>query len=109
MKRTWINGLGGTLIAFSMLSAGSAFAQENGFSEWDSDGDGVVNYEEFDAGFDDEGLYNSWDANGDNMLDEQEYGEGIYNTYDRDGSGDWSEDEYGDFGDDAGDEGFWDV
>lgn len=109
MKRTLINGIGGTLVAFSMLSAGSAFAQDNDFSAWDSSGDGVVNYEEFDAGFDDEGLFDTWDANDDGMLDENEYGEGIFNSYDDDDSGDLTEDEYGDYSDDAGDEGFWDV
>ncbi|SFH27415.1 hypothetical protein [Modicisalibacter xianhensis] len=109
MKRNWINGLGGTFIAFSLLSAGSAFAQDAGFNEWDSNSDGVVDYEEFDAGFDDEGVFDSWDANDDNMLDENEFGEGVFNTYDEDGNGDLSEDEYGDFNDDAGDNGFWDV
>lgn len=109
MKRTWINGIGGTLVTFSLLSAGSAFAQEAGFSEWDTNGDGAVGYEEFDSGFDDEGAFNSWDANDDNMLDEQEYGEGIFGLYDEDGNGDLTEDEYGDFNDDAGDNGFWDV
>lgn len=109
MKRTLINGIGGGLVAFSLLSAGGAFAEGEGFNEWDSNADGVVNYEEFDTGFDDEGLFDTWDANGDNMLDENEYGEGIFNTYDEDGNGDLSEDEYGDFNDDAGDNGFWDV
>jgi hypothetical protein len=110
MKRNWIHGIGGTLVAFSLLSAGGAFAQEsNGFSDWDSDGNGAINFEEWDAGFDDEGVFDSWDANNDNMLDDQEYGEGIFNAYDQDGNGDLSEDEYGDFNDDAGDEGFWDV
>ena len=109
MKRNWIHGIGGTLVVFSLLSAGGAFAQDNGFNDWDADGSGTIDYEEWDTGFDDEGVFDSWDANDDNMLDDQEYGEGIYNTYDADESGDWSEDEYGDYSDDAGDEGFWDV
>ncbi|TDX31674.1 hypothetical protein DFO67_103272 [Modicisalibacter xianhensis] len=34
MKRHWINGIGGTLIVFSLLGAGGAFAQEdNGFND----------------------------------------------------------------------------
>lgn len=110
MKRNWIHAIGGTLVAFSLLGAGGAFAQENNnFNDWDSDGSGAIDFEEWDAGFDDEGVFDSWDANDDNMLDDNEYGEGIYNTYDQDESGDLSEDEYGDFNDDAGDEGFWDV
>ena len=109
MKRNWVNGIGGTLVALSLVSAGGAFAQEEGFNEWDANGDGGVGYEEWDTGFDDEGVFGGWDANEDNMLDDQEYGEGVFNTYDQDRSGDLNEEEYGNFEDDAGDEGFWDV
>ncbi|GAB2800027.1 hypothetical protein GCM10027040_29440 [Halomonas shantousis] len=43
------------------------------------------------------------------MLDDSEFSEGVYNSYDQDGDGDLAEDEFGDFGDDAGDQGIWDV
>lgn len=109
MKRDWLKLLGSIALATAMAGGTVAYAEENGWSNWDTDGSGDLSSEEWDAGFNDEGVYSEWDENGDGALTEQEFGEGVFNSYDKDGDGTWNEEEYNTFSDDAGDEGFWDV
>ena len=102
-------GIGAVLAA---LTAAPAMAQEIG--EWDGDGDGALNQEEFNEGWgssfgEDESAFSMWDEDGDGALNEDEYNTGVFNSYDDDESGVIEEPEFGDVGDDMGDGGFWDV
>ena len=90
------------------LAAAPAMAEED-WGAWDANEDGVIDNEEFDAGFGESGVFGNWDADGDGMLSEDEFGEGVYGSYDDDESGVIEEPEFGDIGDDMGDGGFWDV
>ncbi|TFL16010.1 EF-hand domain-containing protein [Jannaschia formosa] len=99
--------------AIAVLGAGPALAQDM-MSDWDSDGDGIVNEEEFNEGWnsqwsDGESAFDTWDGDGDGMLSEDEFNSGVFNSYDADDSGVIEEPEFGDVGDDLGDGGFWDV
>ncbi|SFH29899.1 hypothetical protein SAMN04488020_109181 [Palleronia marisminoris] len=108
IKLKKIASIGAILTA---LTAAPAMAQEIG--EWDGDGDGALNQEEFNTGWNegigDESAFSMWDEDGDGALTEDEYNTGVYNSYDDDGSGVIEEPEFGDVGDDMGDGGFWDV
>lgn len=102
-------GIGAVLAA---LTAGPAMAQDMG--EWDSDGDGTLNEEEFSEGWNSaygegESAFSNWDEDGDGSLNEEEFNTGVYNSYDDDDSGAIEEPEFGDVSDDMGDGGFWDV
>ena len=97
-------GIGAVIAA---LTAAPAMAQEIG--EWDGDGDGVLNQEEFNEGFGEVGAFGEWDEDGDGALSEDEYNAGVFDSYDDDDSGAIEEPEFGDVGDDMGDGGFWDV
>ena len=68
------------------LTAVPLTAQER---NWDSDGDGVITRDEFDAGWSEEGAFDAWDADEDGALSEDEFGDGAYSRYDQDDSGDW--------------------
>ena len=94
------------------LAATPVMSQEIG--EWDSDGDGVLNQDEFNEGWgsaygDGESAFSIWDEDGDGALSEDEYNAGVFDSYDADDSGMIEEPEFGDVGDDMGDGGFWDV
>lgn len=74
------------------------------YSDWDTNGDGVVDETEFneigiDADFD------TWDANGDGTLGEDEVYDGTFEYYDENEDGHWDGNEW----DDAGDAGWLDV
>lgn len=104
-----IAGIGAILAA---LAAGPVMAQ--GLTDWDGDGDGGLNQNEFNEGWgsiygDGESAFSTWDEDGDGMLNEDEYNAGVFNGYDRDRNGMIEEPEFGDVGDDIGDGGFWDV
>lgn len=75
------------------------------YSEWDANNDGMLDEQEFDAGYDEVGLYDElyddWDVNGDGVLDEDEFGDGLYDSWDKDDNGYLEEDE-------AEEIGFWD-
>nr|WP_297457765.1 hypothetical protein [uncultured Halomonas sp.] len=109
MKRDILQSIGGLVLAFSLVGAGSALAQEQNYSDWDTDGNDGISYEEWNAGFDHESVFEEWDADGNGTLDNDEYGQGVYDAYDDNGDGVIDEPEFGDYGDDIGDEGFWDV
>ena len=98
-------GIGAVLAA---LTATPVMAQED-IGAWDTDGDGALNQEEFEAGFGEVGAYDTLDEDGDGALTEDEYNTGVFNSYDADDSGAIEEPEFGDVGDDMGDCGFWDV
>lgn len=104
--------LAGISAILAALAAAPAMAQED-IGGWDTDGDGMVNEEEFTEGwgttFGEEDPYSAWDEDGDGMLSEEEFNAGVYDSYDADDSGMIEEPEFGDVGDDIGDGGFWDV
>ncbi len=97
-----------TFAAFGavILTATPLLAQD--MSEWDADGDGVVNQEEFTTGWSDVGTYGEWDADGDGSLTEDEFNAGVYDGYDVDDSGVIEDPEFGDVGDDLGEGGLFD-
>jgi hypothetical protein len=90
-----------------VLTATPLLAQDMG--EWDADGDGLVNQEEFTTGWNDVGTYGEWDADGDGSLTEDEFNAGVFDGYDADDSGGIEEPEFGDVGDDIGDGGLFDI
>lgn len=106
-----IKKLAGIGVVLAALSAAPVMAQD--LNEWDSDGDGALNNEEFGAGWDstfgDENWFNEYDEDGDGNLTEDEYNAGVFDSYDADDSGVIEEPEFGDVGDDMGDGGFWDI
>ena len=104
--RDLLNLTAASALAPSLLSA-PVLAQE--LSEWDGDGDGAINEEEFGAGFGEAGVYGSWDEDGDGSLTEDEFNTGVYEGYDADDSGAIEEPEFDDVGDDMGDGGLFDV
>lgn len=85
-----------TTTAALLLTAGTALAQ----ADWDSDGDGLINEQEFTENAPYDETFGNWDEDGDGMLSEDEFASGVYDTYDEDGDGYWSEDEYSEFEDD---------
>jgi hypothetical protein len=93
--------------AAALLTATPALAQD--MAEWDADSDGVINQEEFNAGWGDVGSYGEWDADGDGSLTEEEFNTGLFDGYDADDSGAIEEPEFGDVGDDIGDGGIFDI
>lgn len=65
-----------------------------------------------EAGFNErygETAFDDWDANDDDMLSDEELGTGMYTAYDADASGDLNEEEFATFGDDAGEDGLFDI
>ncbi|MEH6671905.1 hypothetical protein [Halopseudomonas sp.] len=107
MKMNWQKVLGGIALA-SALAGASATASAD-YEAWDTDGDGFIEYSEWDAGYDYDPLYTTWDTDGDGMLTDDEWGTGLYNSYDADNDGVWSEEENAHFMDDAGEEGWLDM
>lgn len=103
--------IAGIAAVLGALTAAPAMAQD--MTEWDADGDGGINAEEFQGGWDkgygEETAFSTWDEDGDGALSEDEYNAGVFNSYDDDASGVIEEPEFGDVGDDMGDGGFWDV
>lgn len=88
-------------VAIAAMST-SALAQE-----WDMDGDGMLNQDEWNTGWNESGVFNDWDGDGDGMLTSDEFNTGVYGGYDRDGDGMLNDEEYTMFNDDMGNEGFW--
>lgn len=109
MKINWLKNISGALLAISMVGIGGAIAQEENYSNWNTDGNEGLSYEEWDSGFDDEGIFDSWDSDGNGTLTEEEYNRGVYDSYDANNDGMIDEEEFGDYNDDRGDGGFWDV
>jgi hypothetical protein len=88
-----------------------AVAQMASPMTYDTDADGMINQDEFNAGFTESGSYTGYDADGDGMLNQQEFdsaftnregfgemmGErefGTFSDYDTDADGMLNEDEY---------------
>jgi hypothetical protein len=108
MKSKYLESLGAAALAFPLFAAAPAMAQE-AFGDWDGNGNGVIDSNEFATGFGDNGVYDGWDANSDGSLSEDEFNDGVFGAYDRNDNDTLEEPEFGDYGDDAGDGGLWDV
>lgn len=54
------------------------------YAEWDANGDGRIDEDEFYAGYEASGLFDKWDINDDGVVDSRELGEGMYVTWDFD-------------------------
>ena len=84
------------ILALAALTlAAPAFAQ----SDWDQDGDGALNPEEFVVGFSSLGTFDSFDVDGSGRLDESEWSTGLapvgeYADMDLNGDGGVDEAEY---------------
>lgn len=70
-----------------VVENGEDGAGEIGAEDWDVDGDGVLDQEEFCSGLGDEGLFDQWDADNDGLLEVNEYSEGIFEIWDTDDDG----------------------
>lgn len=108
MIKSWMKTTTAAGFALALMTAAPAMAQE-AYDDWDADASGALEMEEFNTGFYDNGVFDAWDADDDGLLSEDEFGEGVFDGYDIDDSGVLEEPEFGDYGDDLGDEGFWDV
>jgi len=96
-------------IALASAFAGASTAAVADWEAWDTDGDGLIEYTEWDTNYDYDPIYTSWDTDEDGLLSDDEWDTGLFNAYDADGDGVWNEDENAHFMDDAGDEGWLDV
>tara|TARA_B100001079_G_scaffold261356_1_gene262417 strand:+ start:673 stop:1044 length:372 start_codon:yes stop_codon:yes gene_type:complete len=63
------------------------------YSDWDVNGDGLIDESEFDDGpFD--GTYTYYDYNNDGYLDSYELYDGVYTSYDANDDGIWNDNEW---------------
>lgn len=70
------------------------------WDDWDTNGDDRLDYNEYQAGYENYGLYDNWDTTGDGNLDENEVRTGVYSTYDYDDDNMWNEEEWGTYNED---------
>ena len=102
-------------ILTGLLSGTPALAQEESLREgdaweedaWDSDGDGLLSYEEFEPGFLLRVDFQEWDLDDDGLLSEDEFLDAVYSRYDLDATGAFEETEYGALGRDFAEGGVW--
>lgn len=90
----------------ALTFAGVAFAQST--QDWDSDGDGSLNRDEWSAGMDSSSAFGDWDTNASGMIEAEEFGEGMFARYDADGdgfltSGEWDDGIDATYGEDGAD------
>lgn len=70
-----------TVCILALLTGTAAFAQQS--STMKGDADGNVNMDQFGTGFSQTGNFKSFDTDGDGMLSEDEYNAGVFKGYDR--------------------------
>ena len=80
-----MNRISAFLISTAILAAGPAAAQV--IEDWDSNGDGTLSQEEWNAGLSERGVFSEWDADGDGSLTSGEFAGGIFGRFDEDGDG----------------------
>lgn len=73
--------LGAAAVVAAVL-AGPAPAQELTWDDWDGNGDGQVDQDEFSAGMQQQGAFARWDSDGDKRLTEEEFARGMFRDYD---------------------------
>ncbi len=90
--------------AFAAIGASGAQAQEQVDAHqapWlTPDAEGRVTYDNFSEGFDTTGEYDRWDTDRDGMLSREEFNAGVYSRYDLDQDGVLNEDEMVGMGED---------
>lgn len=69
-----------TVCALVLLTGTAAFAQDSGM---ETDADGNINMDQFGTGFSQTGNFKSCDSDGDSMLNEDEYNSCVFRGYDR--------------------------
>lgn len=104
-SRLMLSAYAGVLIG-ALFAVSPALAQE-GYSEWDTDGDGAISQEEWSTGFGEAGVYDGWDANDDGVLDEDEFNEGVFSAYDANDDDMIDEQEFSEWEEEE--QGFWDI
>lgn len=94
-----------SLAALAQEGLGDAETWEDG--AWDTNGDGLLSYQEFEEGFVLRIPFRDWDLNGDGLLSEDEFLDAVYAPYDLDGSGAFEEAEHGALERDFAEGGLW--
>lgn len=92
--------------AVTAMLAAPVIAQPS--MDMDGNADGMLDREEFDAGFAESGNFGSYDGDGDGMLSESEFNDYQFRRYDADQSGMIEETEREDFDADMGEGGLFD-
>ena len=80
----WDTNGDGALDPQEFVTGFSSMATYSGF---DADGSGALDQTEWDSGLTEVGEYQNMDLNGDGMVDEAEYNALLFNRYDQDGTG----------------------
>ena len=89
MTRIWLGRLAAACLSAASLLPAGAFAQQS-FGAWDANADGLVDEEEWNAGFGENSLFGDWDADADGGIDEAEFATGV-------GAGGFDAAAFGDF------------
>jgi Ca2+-binding EF-hand superfamily protein len=92
-----------------LLSSVPPLAQESlgEGGAWDTDGDGLLSYEEFEEGFALRIDFREWDLDGDSLLSEDEFLDAIYTRYDLNETQAFEDGEYGALERDFAEGGLW--
>lgn len=93
MKRVFTTAAAAT--AAAALLAGSVMAQELEWGDWDANGDGLLDQNEFSSGMKQHGAFLRWDSDADKRLTEEEFERGMYRDYDVNSDEAISQDELG--------------
>ena len=67
---------------------------EDEWDAWDTNDDGYLDTDEYEAGIGEAGLYDDWDVDNDGLYSEDELNDGLYSTWDADADGYLNEEEY---------------
>ena len=97
----------------------AAFQRNQAFATWDDDDDGNLTKAEFEAGLGNrqerfeqrfgENWFETWDEDGSGAVSETEYYEGLHGSYDTNRDGMIDEPEYSSFGQDMGEDGWFEI
>ncbi len=72
-------------------------AEENEFSDFDTNSDNQINREEWKKGFEESNWFTSYDSNKDKLIQQEEWDNGFFDDWDLDDDGSLSEEEFNNF------------